>query len=62
MNTEQYDEYYCALDQIPRYYNRAEFILRTLHWDGEFHGMMEKVEDDLDVNMNFTNAQDHACT
>jgi hypothetical protein len=27
--------------------------------DGELCGLMEKVEDDLDVNMNFTNAQDH---
>jgi hypothetical protein len=34
-------------------------VIRTLNCDGEFRGMMEKVEDDLDVNMNFTNAQDY---
>jgi hypothetical protein len=59
MNTKQHVEYYSALDQILRHYNRAGFVIRTIHCDGEFPGMMEKVEDDLDVDMNFTNAQDH---
>jgi hypothetical protein len=59
MNTKQHHEYYCALDQILRYYNRAGFTIRTPHCNGEFRGMMEKVTDDLEVNMNFTIAQDH---
>jgi hypothetical protein len=59
MNTKQYVEYYRALDQILRHYNQAGFVIRTIHCDGEFRGMMEKVEDYLDVDMNFTNAQDH---
>jgi hypothetical protein len=59
MNTKQQVEYYRALDQIFRHCNRARFVIRTIHCHGEFRGMMEKVEDDLDVDMNFTNAQDH---
>jgi hypothetical protein len=59
MNTKQHVECYCALDQILRHYNQAGFVIRTLHCDGEFRGMMEQVEDDLDVKINFTNAQDH---
>jgi hypothetical protein len=59
INTKQHDEYYRALNQILRHYNRARFVIRTIHCDGESRGMMENVEDDLDVNMNFTNAQDH---
>jgi hypothetical protein len=59
MNTKQHVEYYRALDQILHHYNRAGSVIRTLHCDGEFRGMMEQVEDDLDVKMNFTNAQDH---
>jgi hypothetical protein len=59
MNTKQHVEYYRALDQILRHYNRAGFVIRTIHCAGEFRGMMEKVEDDLDMDMNFTNAQDH---
>jgi hypothetical protein len=59
MNTKQHVEYYRALDQILRHYNRAGFVIRTIQCDGEFRGLMEKVEDGLDVNINFTNAQDH---
>ncbi len=59
MKTKQHDEYYRALDQILRHYNQAGFVIQTIHCDGEFRGMMEKVDDDLDVKMNFTNAQDH---
>jgi hypothetical protein len=58
MNTKQHVEYYRALDQILWHYNRAGFVIRMIHCDGEFRGIMEKVEDNLDVNMNFTNAQD----
>jgi hypothetical protein len=59
MNTKQHIEYYRALDQILRHYNQAGFVIRTIHCDGEFCVMMEKVDDNLDVDMNFTNAQDH---
>jgi hypothetical protein len=59
MNTMPHVQYYRVLDQILRHYNRAGFVIRRLHCDGEFRGMMEQIEDDLDVKMNFTNAQDH---
>jgi hypothetical protein len=59
MNTKQHAEYYRALNQIIRNYNLARFVIRTIYFDGEFRGMMEKVKDNLDVDMNFTNAQDH---
>jgi hypothetical protein len=52
MNTKQHVQYYRAPDQILRHYNRAGFVIRTIHCDGEFCGLMEMVED-------FTNAQDH---
>jgi hypothetical protein len=59
MNTRQHEEYYRALDQILWHYNQAGFVIKEIHCDGEFRRMMERVNDDLDVNMNFTNAQDH---
>jgi hypothetical protein len=59
MNTKQHDEYYRALGKILRYYNNAGFVIKEIHCDGEYRGMIEKVEADLDVKMNFTNAQDH---
>jgi hypothetical protein len=59
MNTKQHEEYYRALDQILRHYNNSGFVIKTIHCDGEYRGMMDKVKDDLDIQMNFTNAQDH---
>jgi hypothetical protein len=59
MNTRQHEEYYRALDQILWHYNQAGFVIKEIHCDGEFHSVMERVNDDLDVNMNFTKAQDH---
>jgi hypothetical protein len=59
MNTKQHDENYRALNQILRHYNWAGFVVKTIHCDGEYRGIMEKVGNDLDVNMNLTNAQDH---
>jgi hypothetical protein len=59
MDTKQHEEYYRALDEILRQYNNAGFVIKTIHCNGEYCGMMEKVKDNLDVTMNFTNAQDH---
>jgi hypothetical protein len=54
-----HDEYYCVLDKILRLYNGAGFVIKTIHCDGEFHALMERVKDDLGVRMNITNALDH---
>ncbi len=59
MNTKQHVKYYSAFNQILRHCNRAGYVMRMIHCDGELCGIMEKVEDNLDVDMNFTNAQDH---
>jgi hypothetical protein len=59
MDTKQHNEYYRALDKILRHYNNAGFVITTIHCNGEYQAMMEKVMDNLDVEMNFTNAQDH---
>jgi hypothetical protein len=54
-----HEEYYCVLDMVLRVYNSAGFHIKTIHCDGEFRAMMEKVKDNLGVRMNFTNALDH---
>ena len=59
LNTRQHEEYYRALDQILRHYNQAGFVIKEIHCDGEFRSMMASVNDDLDVNTNFNNAQYH---
>jgi predicted RNA-binding protein len=47
------------LDMVLRLYNSAGFHIKIIHCNGEFRAMMEKVKDDLGVQMNFTNALDH---
>jgi hypothetical protein len=54
-----HEEYYRVLDMVLRLYNSAGFHIKTIHCDGEFRAMMDKVKDDLGVCMNFTNALDH---
>jgi hypothetical protein len=59
IDNRTHKEYYHVLDMVLRVYNSAGFHIKTIHCDGEFRAMMEKVKDDLGVRMNFTNALDH---
>jgi hypothetical protein len=54
-----HEEYYRVLDMVLRLYNSTGFHIKTIHCNGEFRTMMDKVKDDLGVCMNFTNALDH---
>jgi hypothetical protein len=59
IKNRMHEEYYCVLDMVLRVYHSAGFHIKTIHCDGEFCAMMEKVKDNLGVRMNFTNALDH---
>ena len=59
MNTKQNKEYYQALDAILCHYNQAGFMIKAIPCDGEYKVMMDQVRDDLDVVMNYTNANNH---
>jgi hypothetical protein len=54
-----HEEYYRVLDMVLQLYNSAGFHIKTIHGNGEFRAMMDKVKDNLGVCMNFTNALDH---
>ena len=51
--------YRSALDVIFRQYNKAQFRISTIHCDGEFRSIMDDIKDDLDIDMNYANAQEH---
>ena len=59
LSTRTQDDIFDALDQILRFYNKGNFYITTIHCDGEFRAMMDKVSDELDIRMNYTNAHDH---
>ena len=59
IDSTSHNDYYKTLDKAFRVYNKAGFRIKTIQCDGEYKAMMEKVSDELDVTMNYTNAQDH---
>ena len=50
------DEIYKGLDKVLRLYNAAGFEIKVIHVDREFKPLMDKVKDDMQVHMNYTNA------
>jgi hypothetical protein len=50
---------YSALDDILRTYNAAGYTIRDIQCDGEFRPLMDPNKDNLGVDMNYTNAEDH---
>ena len=56
MNSRPHTEIYESLDKVLRFYNKAGYYIKTIHCDGEFKAMMTKVSDDVNIQMNYTNA------
>jgi hypothetical protein len=52
-------ELYKALDVVFRHYNKAGFQITCIHCDQEFRPLMDKVADELDVEMNYTTTDEH---
>ena len=52
-------EFYRKIDKAMRVYNKGGFKVNMIKCDGEFKSMMDKVSDDMDITMNYTNTQDH---
>ncbi len=53
------DSLFSALDEILRVYNDAGYTIRDIHCDNEFRPLMEPIKDELGVDMNYANAEDH---
>ena len=66
-NTEQqvtypivrHEELYEGLDNITRFYNGARHTIKMIHIDREFKPIMDEVEDEMDVKMNYANKGEH---
>jgi hypothetical protein len=52
-------ELYKALDVVLRCYNKAEYYIEWIHCDQEFRHMMDKISDELGVEMNYTTTDEH---
>ena len=59
LQTRTHEDIHEALDEILRFYNKAGFYIKTIFCDGEFRALMDMISDNLDIQMNYTNAQEH---
>ena len=60
IDTKQHEECCSALDVISRHHDSTGFRTSATHCDRKYEGMMDKIKDELDIDVNFTNADDHA--
>ena len=44
---------------VLRHYNKAGFTIKKIYCDGEFKSMMDTVSDELDIDMNYANPDEH---
>jgi len=51
--------FYKALDVMLRRYNRAGYTVTTVSCDNEFRSLMDEVQDQLNIDMDYTNPGDH---
>jgi len=52
-------ELYRGLDVVIREYNKNELRIRRIHCDSEFKSIMDPVADDMDIEMNYANPDEH---
>ena len=53
------EAYYKVINKVFRMYNKGGYTIKRIDCDGEYEPLMEKVQDDLDIEMNYANPGDH---
>ena len=53
------DSYYKAIDNMLQRYNAAGFHVSVIHADNAFHPLLKDLRDDMDIQLNFCNPDDH---
>ena len=59
LSIENANRIYDALDKVTRTCNLNKFNIGKIECDGKFKTIMERVKDEMDICLNYTNAQDH---
>jgi len=52
-------ELYAALDKMLQFYNQHGFYVKEIRADNEFRSILEPIQDNLDIPMNFSNSGEH---
>ena len=56
---ETKEECYKAIDKVFRFYNQRGFQIKQMNVDRQFESIMADVADNLDIEMNYTSADEH---
>ena len=59
MESRMSTESFKRIDMVLRHYNEAGFTIQKIYCDGEFRSMMDKVSDELGIEMNYANPDEH---
>ena len=59
LKTCTHEDMYDRIDKILRNYNKAGFQIKNINCDREFKGLMDPIKDELNVDMNYTSANEH---
>ena len=57
-NTQE-SSFFKAIDKVLRKYNAGGYEIEQIECDGEFKPLLDTVMDNMDIRMNYTNAQEH---
>ena len=53
------EEFYRALDVVVIRYNKEVFTVKIIECDGEFKSIINEVSDDMEIEMNDKNSDNH---
>ena len=59
MESRTSKESFKRIDMVLRHYNKAGFTIKRIYCDGEFKNMMDIVSDELGIDMNYANPDEH---
>ena len=59
LTSRHHEVLYDGMKMVIRKYNNADFVVYLIKCDGEFKPLMEKVEDKLQVFINYANPEEH---
>ena len=55
----EYEGIFRGLDEIIRHYNKGGYTITKIHADGEFESLFLRIKDDLDIEVNVANPDEH---
>ena len=59
LHSREDEDIFRGLDEILRHYNKGGYEITKIHADGEFESLLLRIKDDLDIEVNVVNPNEH---